>query len=123
MDHRLGLTPNVLHAGGEALSKRKQLYLARHPETAKGQAQAQASNAVQGKGDVTTASVVTSFAQDTAAIMGKGVATVYQDVSIGEKFTDATKEVVCGSPSGSATKRQRRRARIACTLGRGSIDY
>lgn len=78
---------------GEALSKRKQLYLARHPETANVN-----QRGGPGRGNKTAAdSAAVSFTQNTSTTTGKGERTVREDVSIGEKLTDATKEVVRGT--------------------------
>lgn len=76
--------------------RRKEAYLALHPETAAGQAQARAANAAQGK-DVTANSAATSFAVDQATKTGKAERTVRQHAERGEAITEAALAIVSGT--------------------------
>ena len=78
----------------KALARRKELYEALHPETAKGTAGAVASNAKQGKGNATDNVSVASFAADTAAKTGQSERQVRRDVAIGIGVPDDVVAVI-----------------------------
>ena len=73
----------------EALAKRKQLYLAKHPETARGVAGAIAKHSATAESAI---AAVPSFADDTAKKTGKAPRTVRQEVQIATAIAPDVRE-------------------------------
>lgn len=82
----------------EHLAERKRLYLLKHPETKRGTAGANASNASQGKGYATADSAVASFAADTAAKTGASERSVRADVQIAESIPEDVRDALRETP-------------------------
>ena len=89
-----------LSAADEArqTARRKELYIRKHPEAARGAAGARASNRIQGKGDASADSAVASFAADTAAKTGISERTVHVNAQIGESIPDDVFDAIEGTP-------------------------
>ena len=79
----------------EHLAERKRLYLLKHPETKRGTAGANASNAAQGKGD---ASETVSFATDTSEKTGRTERAIQQDVQIAESIPEDVRDALRDTP-------------------------
>lgn len=113
--------PQLLHY--QALARRKEIYLAIHPETGRGTAGAIASNAAQDVKLMTTAAgknasarsavaepiidqQVASFVTDTAAKTGKSKRTIYQDVAVGENLDSQAAADIADVPAVADSKKQ-----------------
>ncbi|POO54273.1 hypothetical protein CPJ18_01855 [Agrobacterium rosae] len=118
---RLGIKVLCFHAGGDELdrqlceidenliradltpsdkalflARRKEIYLIKHPETARGAAQANASNAAQGRGGQIVRDVKT-FTAATAQATGQDERTIRRDVERGEKISVAAIQMLRGT--------------------------
>lgn len=82
----------------EHLAERKRLYLLKHPETKRGTAGANASNAAQGKGDAAEVISVASFAQDAAEKIGVTDRSIRQDVQIAESIPEDVRDAIRDTP-------------------------
>ncbi|MBB3944683.1 N6-adenosine-specific RNA methylase IME4 [Rhizobium skierniewicense] len=78
------------------LARRKEIYLIKHPETAKGAAQANASNAAQGRGGQIVRDAKT-FTAATAQATGQDERTIRRDVERGEKISVAAIQMLRGT--------------------------
>lgn len=90
---RAELTPAQRAA---AITRRKKIYIALHPDTAAGKAQARAMNAKLGRGDVADKSSPT-FAVATAAASGMNSRTIERAAARGEAITPEKLEKIAGT--------------------------
>jgi ParB family chromosome partitioning protein len=79
-----------------AISRRKQIYIALHPETAAGKSQAKAMNAKLGRGDVSEKCSPT-FAVATAAASGMNRRTIEKAAARGEAITPEKLQKIAGT--------------------------
>lgn len=79
----------------QALTRRKQLYEALHPETKKGTAGSMGSNRANGR--TKAANDTLSFAADTAQTAGVSRRSIERAVEVGEKLTDSAKTQIAGT--------------------------
>lgn len=87
----------------DALARRKEIYLAMHPEAGKAAA-ANAANAVRRGGpEHTTNIVVRSFAGEIAAKTGRSESAIYRDVKIANRLTEEAKAEIYGTPLADAS--------------------
>ncbi|WP_288430226.1 MT-A70 family methyltransferase [uncultured Agrobacterium sp.] len=78
------------------LARRKEIYLTKHPETAKGASQAGATNAALGRGGQIVRDVK-PFAAATAQSTGQDERTIRRDVERGEKISQAALQMLRGT--------------------------
>ena len=96
----------------QLLARRKALYLAIHPETAAGQAQAAGANKARGRNVVAAESAATTFAKETAKNTGKAERTIRENVQIGENLAPEAAEALKGTPVENAKGQLQQLARL-----------
>ena len=96
----------------QLLARRKALYLAIHPETAAGQAQAAGANRAQGRNVVAAEFAATTFAKETAKNTGKAERTIRENVQIGENLAPEAAEALKGTPVEDAKGQLQQLARL-----------
>ncbi len=81
----------------EQLARRKEIYLALHPQTKAGQAQALGMNKAKGNG--VSAETAPTFAQNTAAKTNLSKRTIQEDVQIANRIAEPVRNAIhadCG---------------------------